>query len=196
MRKSLAIVLICFTVTACGSGGGDEVTVGEPKLDDSTVSGLNPDDLDQLDTELTRLPQPGESLAPDGQAEGLPAKPEDGWISAPWVSVVKPDPNSQGIQILYVAGDVECHGSAGFTLEETDSKVTLGAYVFKSQQASECPDNGSIASKWGTVKLAKPLGDRELYHAGLDEPFADLSFDPTRQLWVRGASQSSPQEER
>ncbi|MDR1633691.1 MAG: hypothetical protein LBS27_01945 [Bifidobacteriaceae bacterium] len=164
MRKRLLIALTCLglatALSGCGSSGGDETETNEPKVDDGTVVVGDPKALDQLDEELP-----------------IADKVEEGWISAPWGNVTKPDPDSQELQIYYVDGDTVCYGHAGFSLDEADSKVTVGVYVLKVPDATDCPANPARAFKWGTVKLAKPLGDRELVHVGLQTPYQDFVWD-------------------
>ncbi|MDR2565969.1 MAG: hypothetical protein LBC97_07900 [Bifidobacteriaceae bacterium] len=168
MRKRPLTALVCLalatTLSACGSGGGEETKTSEPQVDDGTVVVRDPAELAQLDEEL-----------PTGD------KPEDGWISAPWGNVAKPAPDSQELQIYYVDGDTVCYGHAGFTLEESDSKVTVGVYVLKVPDAGDCPSDPARAFKWGTVKLAKPLGDRELVHAALEDPYINFEWDEVPQ---------------
>jgi hypothetical protein len=113
------------------------------------------------------------------------AKPEDGWISAPWILATKTTEKSTEIQIKYIAGDTVCTGPAGFTLEEDSSKVTIGAYVKKvdrddaAAKATPCPTNinAERGEEWGSIKLAEPLGSRELIHAGLDKSFDGFKWD-------------------
>ncbi|MDR0593641.1 MAG: hypothetical protein LBG60_10400, partial [Bifidobacteriaceae bacterium] len=73
----------------------------------------------------------------------------------------------------------KCYQHAGFTLDESDSQVVVGVYVTKVEGATDCPADPARAFKWGTVKLAEPLGGRELVHAGLDEPYVGFVWDST-----------------
>ncbi|MDR2378003.1 MAG: hypothetical protein LBD70_01060 [Bifidobacteriaceae bacterium] len=162
MRKSPVIILAALAaaaLTACGDAGDGDTD--KPQVDDGTVVVRDPTQLEALDAELATEPQPGE-----------------GWLSAPWGNVSMPRADSQELQIYYVAGDTECYAHAGFTLDESDSQVTLGSYVHKVEGATDCPENPARAFKWGTVKLANPLGERQLVHAALDDPYRDYVWDP------------------
>ncbi|MDR3359945.1 MAG: hypothetical protein LBO20_04735 [Bifidobacteriaceae bacterium] len=155
-KTSLALLAAAaMALTACGSG--DKSETGPPRNDDGTVVGL-------------LVPAP---LEPDSEPEGLDlklttqpsARPD--WISAPWALATKPAKDSVEIRIVYVAGDTKCYGPAGFTVEETDTKVAIGAYTLKQPDSSACPSQPASAFKWGTIALGKPLGERALVHQGV-----------------------------
>jgi hypothetical protein len=161
LRFPLGLLLAAsaaFALTACG---GPKATP-----DEGAVENIVP-------------PSQEEGEAPPGLDEELKLsdKAADGWISAPWVLAVKPDTASADLQIAYVAGDAACVAPAGFTAKESGSKVTIGAYVVKAEDAKDCPTDPGWAVKWGTVKLSEPLGDRDLLHAGVDERFNSFTWD-------------------
>lgn len=116
------------------------------------------------------------------------ATPDDGWLSAPWGLGRAIGPDDKAVPIIYVAGDTVCYGPAGFTLEETDSKVTIGSYTVRTaaddgegeaegtEAAQECPSNPVAAWKYGTINLTDPLGKRELVHVGLDELYSEFTW--------------------
>jgi hypothetical protein len=155
-----AVTCLAAWASGCGSGGGEETKTSEPKVDDgATVLKVDPEQPDNgLDEVLETA-----------------VEPEDGWVS-PWSLAVEPSPDAGELVITYVAGDTQCYGPAGFTLEESDSQVTVGAYVVQVEGAADCPDDPARATKWGTVKLAQPLGERELVHAGVAQLFDGFSW--------------------
>jgi hypothetical protein len=169
-----ACAAAALRLSAGGSSGGDGQ--GKPFDDDGDAR-----------TYLLPAPPEGEE-APEGLDEVLPTipKPEDGWLSAPWTLAGEVGPDSTEVRIVYVAGDTKCYGHAGFTLDESGSNATLGSYVFKVPDATDCPDNPAAALKWGTVNLAEPLGTRQLRHAGLAEAYAAYTWEE------RPAEESAP----
>ncbi|MDR2373691.1 MAG: hypothetical protein LBD77_06275 [Bifidobacteriaceae bacterium] len=175
MRKSPAVHGLCLGLAsllalgAGGCGGSDEAKITDPRPDDgAAVLMVQPDTPDNgLDRELETT-----------------TEPEDFWLSAPWAVAVAPSADADEIVITYVDGDTQCYAHTGFTVDETDSKVTIGAYVGKvagagTESGNPCPDNPARAFKWGTVKLKEPLGERELFHAGLAELFQDFTWPVT-----------------
>jgi hypothetical protein len=157
-------------LSACGSGGGRES--GDPFEDDGVLMNA-------------MIPAPAEDDGvPEGLDEVLPteAKPQTEWVSAPWALASEPDKDATEIQVVYVAGDAKCYGPAGFTLDESGSKVTIGAYTIKVPDAEDCPANPAAAFKWGAIKLAEPLGSRKLIHAGLGEPYRGFTWDGAPSL--------------
>jgi hypothetical protein len=168
----LSVLATTALLTACGGNGGG--TNKEAKSDDGVIPAL-----------VFPAPEEPDAL-PVGMDAELPAqaKAEDDWLSAPWAIALVPDPDSQDLMIAYVDGDTICLGHAGFTLDETKSKVTVGAYV-KRVADKDCPDDPARAFKWGTIKLAQPLGDRELMHTGVDEIYKDFSWTN----WVKPAEE-------
>jgi len=107
------------------------------------------------------------------------AKADGGWLSAPWGLGQEVGPDSTTVPIIYVAGDALCYGPAGFTLDESDSKVTIGAYtklvdLGEDHDPADCPTNPVAAWKYGHIALAKPLGERELVHAGLNDLYTEF----------------------
>jgi hypothetical protein len=170
MRKTpwtvLTAALAALALAGCGASGSDENKTGKPHDDDGTVPSLV-------------LPAPSEEGGPvEGMDEVLQtaAKAEGAWVSAPWALAAAPDKASTDLQIVYVAGDTACYAHAGFTLEESDSKVTLGSYTTKNPDVSACPTSPAGAFKWGTVKLGQPLGDRTLVHAGVADLYSDFNW--------------------
>ncbi|MDR2113673.1 MAG: hypothetical protein LBO75_00140 [Bifidobacteriaceae bacterium] len=165
-RTAALVAALALVLTACG----DSKNQGEnakPHPDKGTVPAV-------------LLPQPKESdEPPEGLDEVLKTqgKPDDGWLSAPWAQAAKDQKKSTDLAIIYVDGDTKCYGHAGFTLDESSSKVTVGSYVKKVEGAKDCPKNPAGAFKWGTVKLAEPLGDRELVHEGIDQQYSDFTWD-------------------
>ena len=108
-------------------------------------------------------------------------KPSKGWLSAPWALGLPVDENTTTIALTYVYGDAVCYGPAGFTLEETNSKVIIGAFTQKVDlpegvTEEDCPDDPVRAWKYGTIELSKPLGSRTLTHVGLDNLYADFAW--------------------
>jgi hypothetical protein len=169
MRKSpltlLVVGIAAVALTACGNGGDDK-DASKPHDDD----GIIPNQI---------LPPPSEDSGEIvGMDEVLPtvAKPESGWLSAPWALASQADKAATEIQIVYVDGDTRCYGHAGFTLDESNSKVTVGSYTAKDPDGADCPSNPAGAFKWGTVKLAEPLGDRTLVHVGVDSLYSGFSW--------------------
>ncbi|MDR2453785.1 MAG: hypothetical protein LBD51_04415 [Bifidobacteriaceae bacterium] len=162
----LAGALAALGLAACGSAGDEQTT--KPYDDDGTIP-------------VALLPAPqGEEAAVEGLEETLAtaAKAEAGWVSAPWALAAPAVKDATELQIIYVAGDTTCYSAAGFTLDESNSKVTVGAYTLKVEGAQDCPANPAGAFKWGTIKLGQPLGERALVHAGVDEIYQDFSWGP------------------
>ncbi|MDR2347875.1 MAG: hypothetical protein LBD90_04515 [Bifidobacteriaceae bacterium] len=181
-RLGAVAVAAALALAACAAGD-EETKIGEPQEDDGTVAGL-------------LLPSPPQDDAvPEGLDEKLPtaAQAEDGWISAPWALAAAPSKDAVELQIIYVAGDTECYGPAGFTLDESDSKVTVGAYTAKRADAKDCPSQPAGAFKWGTVALGRPLGQRALEHAGVAALYDGFSWAPYAGERAEPASPSPSQ---
>ncbi|MDR2380057.1 MAG: hypothetical protein LBE08_02585 [Bifidobacteriaceae bacterium] len=168
MRTKTLSVLLAAGAALVGCASSDaEAQAGEPVKDDGRV-------LDYV------LPAPAEDGGvPEGLDEVLVAagRADSGWISAPWALAAKPGPDATEIQIVYVAGDITCYSHAGFTLDESNSKVTIGSYTVKSADTSPCPEQPPAAVKWGTIKLGEPLGERTLVHAGVAALYEDFAWD-------------------
>ena len=116
-----------------------------------------------------------------GEVLKMQDKPEAGWLSAPWGLGQEVNQDSRTVSIVYVAGDTQCYGPAGFTLVETKNRVIIGAYtiaVTPDDDASPepCPDSPARAWKYGTVQLAEPLGNRQLAHAPVNALYADYTW--------------------
>ncbi|MDR0626527.1 MAG: hypothetical protein LBG11_04575 [Bifidobacteriaceae bacterium] len=185
-KRTLALLsglIAAVTLTACG--GDSETDTGDPITDDGSI----PKSL-----------LLGPTTGPDDQLVGLDEelktaeKPEDGWISAPWADAATPDPEQAELRIIYVAGDTECYAHAGFTAQETNSEVTIGSYVKKAEGASGCPSSPAAAYKWGTVKLAEPLGDRKLVHAGVANLYKDFAWPKEASNAPEDTSGEAPDE--
>ncbi|MDR2379980.1 MAG: hypothetical protein LBE08_02185, partial [Bifidobacteriaceae bacterium] len=156
MRKTplayLAAVCAALALAGCGDQVGEQGKTGQPYDDDGTVPA-------QL------LPAPsGDDAVVEGLDEPLQvaAEPASGWLSAPWALAGPLDEASTEAAIIYVAGDAGCYAHAGFTLDESGSKVTIGSYTAEVPEATDCPANPAGAFKWGTIKLGQPLGERAL----------------------------------
>jgi len=130
------------------------------------------------------------------------AKPDSGWLSAPWGLGMEVGPDSTTVPIIYVAGDALCYGPAGFTLDESGSKVTIGAYtklvdLGEDHDPADCPTNPVAAWKYGHIVLAEPLGNRELVHAGLNDIYAEFVWpemaSPTAETPPDATGEASPE---
>ncbi|MDR1442287.1 MAG: hypothetical protein LBJ02_07870 [Bifidobacteriaceae bacterium] len=168
MRKSPLIALTCLlalgVLTACGGEGGK---TGKEETDDGTIPQML----------LPELAAPDDPIPGIDEDLGVSDKAEKDWISAPWADMVKQDTAASDLKIIYVDGDTRCYQHAGFTVKESKSKVTVAAYVKTVEGGKDCPKEPAKAFKWGTLKLAEPLGSRELIHAGVSEIFNGFTWD-------------------
>jgi hypothetical protein len=170
--KALAAVLVLTFATvglvACSHNEdpADPEAAGEPLQDTGVVA-------------LGLVPKPATPGDKTGLEDILKTadKPEEGWVSGPWALASTPDKTAKQIQIIYVAGDLECYGTVGFTLNESKSEVTIGSYLSRKGSQSACPTNPASAYKWGTIELTSELGDRQLTHAGVANMFKDFTWD-------------------
>lgn len=187
--KRLAIIaatFAAFALTACSPASPQDVA--PEKDDDGTV--------------ITDFGQVSETEGPVGGIdEALPttADVDENWISAPWALAGTVDKDSVEVPIIYVWGNQQCEahatyapegsaeGNPVFGLEETEQTVTIGSYVVSTLEGSPCPTPALYAYKWGTIKLAEPLGDRKLVHAGLAERYADFDWSARTSFGVSGA---------
>jgi hypothetical protein len=155
-----------------------------PGTDDTPKPGQDTDDTGQLVDRL--LPQP---FGADGTVEGLDevlettTQPDESWVSAPWALVAATTPEATEIKIMYLAASSGCYTAGGFTLNETDANVVIGSYLTRAEGAADCASTGpagregGTALKWGTINLARPLGQRTLVHAGLAAYFQAFQWD-------------------
>ncbi|MDR1799876.1 MAG: hypothetical protein LBR19_08390 [Bifidobacteriaceae bacterium] len=167
-RFAIALTTAALAALTLAGCGGDNANSGPPVEDTGTVppavvvsiEGISEDDPDYpLNEQLVVSPEVG-----------------SGWISAPWGLAGETSASTTAIQLVYVAGETVCYGHAGFTVSETDDRVTIGSYLVKvDEPAGECQD-GLWARKAGTITLSEPLGTRALYHAGVDALFDGYSF--------------------
>lgn len=81
--------------------------------------------------------------------------------SLAWQLVSTSD-DGRDIQVIYVAGDGYCTTFAGFDVAETDTSVTLTATATTDTTQTACADMATDGA--GTIRLAKPLGARQLIH--------------------------------